>query len=76
MGWIVCRIWTVGEDYPIAIYYKFTAGNFSRLGDAGWETEYLGVVSKNNVRDQIKSKISEAIESLAIEFFKSRGELK
>lgn len=75
MGFLTCRVWTIGKNFPIAFHSKCRAGNFLVL-DQGWEREYLGVGYKENVRDEIKKTLNETIESLANDFFKARGELK
>lgn len=66
------KVWTVGDDYPIAYYIRCKAGNYFRYF---WENEVLGFGSKDNVPDEIKKIIGEMIEKLAIDFFTVRGEI-
>jgi hypothetical protein len=68
--WI--KVWTVGENYPVAYHIKCKAGNYF---DYFWEQEVLGYGSKENVPNSIKESVGELIEQLAIDFFTTRGEL-
>jgi hypothetical protein len=72
-GSIHVKVWTVGDDYPVAFHLELQAGNLTN------EKEYRGAVlgygSKQNVPDTIRKKIAELVEEAALAFFKARGEL-
>lgn len=73
LGYLWCKVLTVGDDYPVAYHIRCIAGNYNQFDV--WETEYIGYGNKSNVPETIKKTLSKAIEELAITFFKVRGEL-
>lgn len=73
VGLLLCSVWTVGDDYPIAFHVECKAGpagNPSILTDA-----YLGYGNKRNVPDTIKKVLDEIVSGIAIRFYKARGEM-
>lgn len=73
IGSLACRVWIVGDDYPIAYHIKCQAGTFKDFDI--WKDEALGFGSKSNVPEDVKKYLGEMIEKCAITFFKARGEL-
>ena len=71
-GSLHIRIWTIGDNSPIAYHVRCKAGSYF---DYFWEKEWLGYGSKDDVPDTIKRIMSEAIENIAIDFFTVRGEM-
>jgi hypothetical protein len=71
-GSIIVKIWTVGDDYPIAYHIEIGAGNLTNSWE--YKTAMLGYGSKNNVPNSIRESISKLIDELAVAFFKARGE--
>jgi len=72
-GNIHVKVWTVGDDYPIAYHIGISAGNLAN--PRNYETAFLGYGSKQNVPDSVRESISQLIDDLAVAFFKARGEL-
>jgi hypothetical protein len=76
-GIIEIKIWTVGDDYPIAFHIEIRAGNYA--GDYSNMSQYksaiLGYDSKSKIQNTTKESISELVDELAVSFFKARGEI-
>jgi hypothetical protein len=72
-GNIHVKVWTVGDDYPIAYHIAINAGNLTSGRE--YETAILGYGSKSNVPNSVRESISQLIDDLAVAFFKARGEL-
>ncbi|MCG9738594.1 hypothetical protein L1D32_10545 [Shewanella insulae] len=72
-GDISIKVWTVGDDYPIAFHIEIGAGNYSNLGQ--YKTAILGYSSKQKIAESVKQSISDLVDDLAVAFFKARGEL-
>jgi len=73
LGIIHVKVWTVGDDYPIAYHIAINAGNLANGRE--YETAFLGYGSKRNVPDSVRESISQLIDDLAVAFFKARSEL-
>jgi len=72
-GRIICWVWVVGTDYPIAYHIRCEAGNFKDFSI--WSDAVLGYSSKRNVLDDVRKGLDKMMERLAIDFFKARSEL-
>ncbi|MFN7712990.1 MAG: hypothetical protein ACK5OI_11490 [Curvibacter sp.] len=73
IGNIHVKVWTVGDDYPIAYHIAINAGNLTNTRQ--YESSILGYGSKRNVPDSVRESISKLVEDLAVAFFKARNEL-
>lgn len=73
IGSIHIKVWTIGDDYPIAYHLSIRAGNYTDFGI--YTNAILGYGSKENVPETVKKLITELVEELAISFFKARGAL-
>ena len=73
-GSIRVRVWTIGDDYPIAYHIKLSAGSL-RFSNQ-YSGEYLGYDSKENLPSVIRNAISGMIENMAVAFFTARNELQ
>ena len=73
VGVISCRVWVVGNNYPVAYHVRCDEGNYKNLSI--WSDEILGYGSKPNLPETVKRSISEMMEKLAIIYFKVRGEM-
>ncbi len=73
IGTIHVKVWTVGDEFPIAYHIAINSGNFERARQ--YETAILGYGSKRNVPESVRQSITELVEELAVAFFKARGEL-
>ena len=73
IGTLHCRVWVIGNDYPIAHHIKCFAGNYNNLQI--WENEFLGYGKPSNVPDTVRNTLNKAVEDCAVVFFKARGEL-
>ena len=73
IGVISCRVWVVGENYPLAYHVKCDEGNFKN--SAIWSDEVLGYGAKSNSQETVKKSINEMMEKLALTYFKVKGEL-
>lgn len=72
-GSIWFRVWTVGEDFPIAYYIECRAGTYKNYEI--WRDEILGFCDVKEVKQIVRNEITRMIENLAITFFKVRGEI-
>ncbi len=73
VGVFSCRIWVVGNNYPIAYHVKCEGGNPNNFSI--WSDEVLGYGSKSNFPEAVRKSISEMMEKLALIYFKIRGEI-
>src|SRR5690554_834144 len=73
IGNIHLKVWTVGDDYPVAYHIAINAGNLDSGSE--YENTHLGYGSKGNVPESVRESISQLIDDLAVAFFKARGEL-
>ncbi|MBN2395469.1 MAG: hypothetical protein JXC36_03280 [Candidatus Atribacteria bacterium] len=73
VGSIWCRVWIVGEIYPIAYYIECKAGNYDHY--EMWSDEVLGYCNEKEINQIVRNEINRMIENLAIVFFKVRGEI-
>lgn len=72
-GSINVRIWTVGDDFPVAFYIELKAGNLTDVDE--YKRAMLGYGSRKNVPETVRNAITELVEDAAVDFFKTRGEL-
>ena len=72
-GVIEIKIWTVGNDYPIAFHIEISSGNYSNFEQ--YKTAFLGYSSKEKIFESVKKSITELVDDLAVSYFKARGEL-
>ena len=73
LGIISIRMLTSGYAYPIACHITFTGGSLQDL--KSYQIEFSGTVSRQTIKEKVKIAINEAMEGMAIAFFKARGEL-
>jgi hypothetical protein len=73
VGSIWFRVWTVGEDFPIAYYIECRAGTYKNYEI--WRDEVLGFCDATGLKQIVRNEITRMIENLAITFFKVRGEI-
>ena len=73
VGSIWFRVWTVGEDFPIAYYIECRAGNYKDYEI--WRDEVLGFCDEQEIKQIVRQEITRMMENLAITFFKVRGEI-
>lgn len=73
IGRVYVKVWTIGDDFPIAYHVSLTAGTYEKYRI--YTDAVLGYGSKKNVPDSIKGSISKMIDRFAISFFKARDEL-
>jgi len=73
IGVISCRVWVVGENYPLAYHVKCDEGNFKN--SSIWSDEVLGYGAKSNSQETVKKSINEMMEKLALTYFKVKGKL-
>ena len=74
LGYITVRVWTIGDDNPIACYIQIIAGISSRDGEL-YQNELLGYDSRKTIHGSVKETISKLVDGFATSFFKARGEL-
>ena len=67
------KIWTVGDDYPIAYHIAINAGNLAHMRE--YQAAILGYGSRLNVPDSVRKSIAQLVDDLAITFSKARSEL-
>lgn len=67
----VCEIWTVRENYPIALHIKCRATVFNSSED--WSNESLGITEESKVKDTVKTVLSGFVEEFAVFFLKAKG---
>jgi hypothetical protein len=67
------KIWTVGDDYPIAYHIAINAGNLANMRE--YQAAILGYGSRLNVPESVRKSIAQLVDDLAITFFKARSEL-
>jgi len=76
---VLITIWTVGTEYPIALYIKLHVTiSYSLTGEVEstvHDQEHLGVCSRATCEDRIKTSIDEMVENLAITFLKAKGDI-
>lgn len=72
-GHIHVRVWTVGDDYPIAYHIMIDAGSFAKGRE--YQDAILGYGSKRNIADFVRESISKLVDDLAVVFFKARSDL-
>ena len=77
IGYISLRVWVVGNNYPISYHLKFSFfhNDSSQTQNMIWDNEWLGAETRAGIHGTVKKCIDEAIEKLAILFYKVRGEL-
>ncbi|MDD3631291.1 MAG: hypothetical protein RBS20_02090 [Atribacterota bacterium] len=73
VGSIWFRVWTVGEDFPIAYYIECRAGSYKNY--EMWKDEVLGFCDEKEIKQIVRHEITRMMENLAITFFKVRGEI-
>jgi hypothetical protein len=73
VGSIWFRVWTVGEEFPIAYYIECRAGTYKNYEI--WRDEVLGFCDRRELKQIVRNEITRMIENLAITFFKVRGEI-
>ncbi|HNR65891.1 MAG TPA: hypothetical protein PKJ95_06345 [Atribacterota bacterium] len=73
VGSIWFRVWTVGEEFPIAYYIECRAGTYKNY--EMWKDEVLGFCDKREIKQIVRHEITRMMENLAITFFKVRGEI-
>lgn len=73
VGSIWFRVWTVGEEFPIAYYIECRAGTYKNY--EMWKDEVLGFCDKKEIKQIVRHEITRMMENLAITFFKVRGEI-
>jgi len=71
IGMIACRVWVVGDDYPIAYHVRCDAGTFQN--PSIWSEEVLGHGSKSTAPGAIQEILSELMQVLAANFMKATG---
>jgi hypothetical protein len=73
---ISVRVWTVGDDYPVAYHLKLSIVKLGG-GKHGYEDELLGVSSRQKIRDTrlLKDAITGMMETAATEIMKLQGKL-
>ena len=70
-GFFVCEIWTVREDYPIALHIKCRANASNETED--WHNEILGIATKEKVKSTVKETLNDFVEEFAVFFLKAKG---
>lgn len=73
VGSINVKVWTVGENYPVAYHIAISAGNLSSSRE--YENSVLGYGSKQDLPEYVREIISKMVDDLAVTFFKARREL-
>ena len=73
VGRLWCRVWVVGNDYPIAYHVQCRAGTFKEREI--WADAALGYGSKQNVPASVRATLNRMLEKLAVDFFTARDEL-
>ena len=73
VGSIWFRVWTVGDDFPIAFYVECRAGSYKNYDI--WHEETLGFSDVKGIKQVVRNELTRMIENLAITFFKVRGEI-
>jgi hypothetical protein len=73
VGSIWFRVWTAGEDFPIAYYIECRAGTYNDY--EMWRDEVLGFCDEKEIKQIVRHEITRMMENLAITFFKVRGEI-
>ena len=73
IGSIWFRVWTVGEDFPIAYYIECRAGTYKNY--EMWRDEILGFCDEKEIKQIVRHEMTRMMENLAITFFKVRGEI-
>ena len=73
VGSIWFRVWTVGEDFPIAYFIECRAGTYQNYEI--WRDEVLGFCDEKEIKHIVRQEITRMMENLAITFIKVRGEI-
>jgi hypothetical protein len=71
IGTLFVRVWTVGDDAPVAFYVSLTAGSLADY--QAYEDAVLGYTSKDKIHQQVQKSIALLVERLANTFFKLRS---
>jgi hypothetical protein len=76
VGFFICEVWTVGEEYMAAYHLDCNAGSYATLRTPVtlWNWSILGYGPKDDVPDAIRKGLQNMIEEFSIAFYKARGE--
>lgn len=77
-GQVGCTIWTVGDDYPVAMHVECKLSGYG-VGSSffsEFETAGLGYSSAREVKTQAEDFIREQIQTIASDFFETRDLLQ
>jgi hypothetical protein len=73
IGTLWCHVWTVGDNYPVALHVTCRLGNF--VDPDVHSNAVLGYASKASIQSEVKDSLNSLSEEFAIFFFKMRGEM-
>jgi hypothetical protein len=71
IGTLFVRVWTVGDNVPVAFYVSLTSGSLADY--QAYEDAVLGYTSKDKAHQQVQKSIALLVERLANTFFKLRS---
>lgn len=70
-GFFLCEIWTVRENYPIALHITCRASRLNETED--WHNEILGIVTNEQVKSTVRETLNDFVNEFAVFFLKAKG---
>lgn len=70
-GFFVCQIWTVRENYPIALHITCRASVLNETED--WHDEILDIDTEEKVKSTVRETLNDFVEEFAVFFLKAKG---
>lgn len=76
-GYVNCRIWTVGDQYPIAYNIECNLGSYGITENdyISIETEYLGYAGLDGIKNVMDETIRDAVADMSSQFIEMRGNM-
>lgn len=71
LGFFVCEVWTVRENYPIALHTTCRASTLNEKED--WHNGLLGIETKESLKSTVKATLNDFVEEFAVFFLKAKG---
>ena len=79
-GQVSCLVWTVGEDYPIALLVECTLSGWGWYELPGiwgkFESRILGYTSKSKAKDFVNDAIRDIITTISADFLNARDRVR
>lgn len=76
LGFLICEVWTVGEEYIAAYHVDCNAGSYfmPRTPGSLWNRAILGYGPKDEVSDAIHKGLRNMVQQFAATFYRVRGD--